>query len=72
MPERPNNVSINHFIVELKIKTDNYYTKNINQWYFLMPLKPMSRKVRFVVVNDKLQDLVKGHPKPAKADDVVQ
>ena len=29
----PNKVSLNHFIVELKIKANNYYTKNINQWH---------------------------------------
>ena len=34
-----NKVSLDHFIVELKIKITNYYTKN--QYYFLMPLNLM-------------------------------
>ena len=43
-------MSQNHFMVELKIKINNYYTKNINQWHFLLPQNLMSQKVKFVVV----------------------
>ena len=45
---RPNKVLLNHFIVELKIKTNNYYTKNIDQLHFFNVIK--FNVIKFVIV----------------------
>ena len=45
-------MSLNHFMVELKIKLNNYHTKNINQWHFLMPQNSISQIAKFVVVEN--------------------
>ena len=38
-------MSQNHFILKLKIKTNNHYTKNINQWHFLSATKFNAAKI---------------------------
>ena len=39
---------LNYFIVKLKIKTNNYYTRIGG--IFLMPLNPISQKIIFITV----------------------
>ena len=47
-------MSLNHFIVEHRIKTNNYYSG-----IFLMPLTLMSQKVKFIIfIIVKMEQLI--------------
>ena len=35
------------------MKTNNYYTKSMNQCHFLMPINLMSQKVKFIIAKIK-------------------